>query len=260
MWALVPADYIEVYVDEIGDRGFGPKSSPYFCFAACAFKHSDADHVVEAMKRLNGALGRNPGQPIHAVQHLKKHDQLMEAVERLAGLRGLLKVFYVVLPKASTPPTAYLRSSPDYVYNYLARILLERMSWLAREAELPAYPYFATVKRMPRSHLDQYIARLQVEDKDIDWRWLITPVGVDHASNRVGMQWADIAGRAIWKATTPGAHPPRRIEPVYLETIAPVIWGKRPIESYGIKSIQPGWHNSQQWWSRVTARIPGTSI
>ena len=154
MWALVPADYIEVYVDETGDRGFGPKSSPYFCFAACAFKHSDADHVVEAMKRLNGALGRNPGQPIHAVQHLKKHDQLMEAVERLAGLRGLSKVFYVVLPKTSTPPTAYLRSSPDYVYNYLARILLERMSWLAREAELPAYPYFATVKRMPRSHLD----------------------------------------------------------------------------------------------------------
>jgi len=112
MWALVPADYIEVYVDETGDRGFGPKSSPYFCFAACAFKHSNADHVVEAMKRLNGALGRNPGQPIHAVQHLKKHDQLMEAVERLAGLRGLLKVFHGGRPEGQHTTYCVLEKQP----------------------------------------------------------------------------------------------------------------------------------------------------
>lgn len=254
------SDYIEAYVDETGDRGFGPNSSPYFCFAACAFKHSQADAVIQTMRSLNHALGRSPGLPIHAVKHLKKHDQLMEAVEHLAGLQEILRVFYVVLPKASTPPTAHLRSSPDYVYNFLARILLERLSWFAREVELPAHPRFASVRRMPRSRLDQYISRLQLDDKKIDWQWLITPVGVDHASNRVGMQWADIAGRAILKATTPGAHPPRRIEPVYLETIAPAIWGKRPIDSYGIKSTQSGWHNSQPWWNRVTARIPENSI
>ena len=184
----------------------------------------------------------------------------MEAVERLAELNKILKVFYVILPKASTPSSSFMRTDHNYTYNFLARILLERMSWFARDAELPAHPCFASVKRMPRSHLDQYISKLQAEDKKIDWRWLITPVGVDQANNRIGMQWADIAGRAIWKATTPGTHPPHRIEPAYLETMAPAIWGRRPIESYGIKSIQSGWHSSQPWWSRVTERITGTSI
>lgn len=258
MSSIVPSDYIEIYVDETGDRGYGPKSSPYFCFAACAFKHSDAGDVIEAMRNLNRSLGRAPTIPIHARNHLKKHDQLMEAVEHLAELHDILKVFYVVLPKSSTPPYAKMRRDPNYVYNYLAKILLERMSWFARDAELPAYPCFASVKRMPRNLLDQYISRLQTEIGDIDWQWLITPLGVDQANNRIGMQWADIAGRAIWKATTPGTHPPHRIEPVYLETMAPAIWGRRPVESYGVKSIQPGWHNSQTWWTQVTERIPNT--
>ena len=256
----MPSDYIEIYVDETGDRGFGPKSSPYFCFAACAFKHSNAGDVIEAMRELNRALGRAPAHPIHARDHLKKHDQFMEAVERLAALHDVLKVFYVVLPKSSTPRSAKMRRDPNYVYNYLAKILLERMSWFARDAKLPAHPCFASVKRMPRSHLDQYIAGLQAEDGDIDWQWLVTPVGVDQANNRIGMQWADIAGRAIWKATTPGVHPPHRIESAYLETMAPAIWGRHPIESYGIKSIQPEWHNSQPWWNRVTARMPNVAV
>ena len=256
----VPSDYIEIYVDETGDRGFGPKSSRYFCFAACAFKHSNAGDVVEAMRELNRALGRGSTQPIHAKDHLKKHDQMMEAVEHLAELQDILKVFFVVLPKSSTPQSAKMRRDPNYVYNYLAKILLERMSWFARDAQLPAHPCFASVKRMPRIHLDQYISRLQSEGGDIDWQWLVTPVGVDQANNRIGMQWADIAGRAILKATTPGTHPPHRIEPVYLEALAPAIWGRRDIESYGIKSINSDWHKSQPWWSRVTALIPDTSI
>ena len=46
-------------------------------------------------------------------------------------------------------------------------------------------------------------------------------------------------------ATTPGSSPPHRIESVYLETLAPVIWRHRPIESYGMKSVMPDWHLTQ---------------
>ena len=71
------------------------------------------------------------------------------------------------------------------------------------------------------------------------------PVEVDQAKNRVGMQWADIAGRAMLKATTPGSSPPHRIEPAYLEALAPVIWRRRRLEAYGIKSVESGWHLTQ---------------
>ena len=248
------ADYIEIHVDETGDRGFSPKSSPYFCLAACAFRHSNAGTVVRAMEALNFALRRPLRHPIHAVDHLKTHDKLMEAVEHLSRLP--VRVFFVVLPKASTPADAAMRSDDTHVYNYLARMLLERMSWFARDIGLPAHPVFAAVARMPRRRLDDYISTLQRKDTTIDWPWLKLPVEVDQAKNRVGMQWADIAGRAMLKATTPGTSPPHRIEPVYLETLAPVIWRRRRIEKYGIKSVQSDWHLTQPWWDRVTGAVP----
>ena len=248
------ADYIEIHVDETGDRGFSSKSSPYFCLAACAFRHSKARTVVQAMEALNFVLRRPPRQPMHAVDHLKTHDKLMEAVEHLAKLP--VRVFFVVLPKDSTPQSAYMRSDDIHVYNFLARVLLERMSWFARDVELVAQPVFAAVARMPRRRLDEYISTLQLMDTAIEWPRLKLPVEVDQAKNRVGMQWADIAGRAMLKATTPGTSPPHRIEPVYLETLAPVMWRRRRIESYGIKSVMPNWHVTQSWWNRFTDAVP----
>ena len=251
---FVAADYIEIHVDETGDRGFSHKSSPYFCLAACAFRHSNAGTVVHAMEALNLVLRRPLRQPIHAVDHLKNHDKLIEAVEHLARLP--VRVFFVVLPKDSTPVNAAMRSDDIHVYNFLARVLLERMSWFARDVGLVAHPVFAAVARMPRRRLDDYISKLQRMDTAIEWPWLKLPVEVDQAKNRVGMQWADIAGRAMLKATTPGASPPHRTEPVYLETLAPVIWRRRRIETYGIKSVMPDWHLTQPWWIRVTAAMP----
>ena len=58
------------------------------------------------------------------------------------------------------------------------------------------------------------------------------------------------------KATTPAASPPHRIEPVYLEALGPAIRRRRSIESYGIKSVMPGWHLPQPWWNRVTGAVP----
>lgn len=252
------SDYLEIHVDETGDRGFSSKSSPYFCLAACAFRHSKAPAVIEAMEKLNLALGRPPRQPIHAAKHLRTHGKLMEAVERLAILP--VRVFYVILPKASTPSDATMRSDDHFTYNYLARLLLERMSWFARDAGVHAQPVFAAVKRMGRQRLDSYIDHLHYRSTEIDWPWLKLPVEVDHAKNRVGMQWADIAGRAIWKATTPSAEPPRRIESAYLEALCLVIWRRRRLETYGIKSITRGWHTTQPWWDNVASAIPEGTI
>ncbi len=206
------------------------------------------------MEALNLALGRPPMQPMHAVEHLKTHDKLMEAVEHLARLP--VRIFFVVLPKESTPMSATMRSDDIHVYNFLARMLLERMSWFAQDVKLVAHPVFAAVARMPRRRLDDYLSILQPIDTSIQWSWLKLPVEVDQAKNRVGMQWADIAGRAMLKATTPAANPPHRIEPVYLETLAPVIWRRRGIETYGIKSVMPGWHRTQPWWDRITSAVP----
>ena len=247
-------DYIEIHVDETGDRGFSSGSSEYFCFAACAFRHSKAHRVVTAIHNLNSELGRPSDLPLHAVKHLKTHDKMMEASEHLAQLP--VRVLYVILPKSIVPHA--LRKGPDHIYNVAAGVLLRQMNAFAHGVGIPAHPTFAAVKGMPRSLLDSHIATLRLSGTDL--RGLRLPVTVRSATERVGLQWGDIAGRALHKAITPSTFPPHRTEPAYLLRLAPVIWRRRPIETHGIVSLMSGWHAPQPWWGELRSSIPTGAI
>ena len=243
-------DYIEIHIDETGDRGFNSGSSEYFCFVACAFRHSKAHRVVTAMQNLNSELGRPPDLPMHAVKHLKTHDRMMEASEHLARIP--VRVLYVILPKGIVPHE--LREGPNHIYNVVAGVLLRQMNAFAHGVGIPAHPTFAAVKGMPRSLLDSYIATLELSGEDL--QWLRLPVAVRSASERIGLQWGDIAGRALHKAITPSTRPPHRTEPAYLLRLARVIWRSRPIEDRGIVSLMSGWHAPQPWWGELRASMP----
>ena len=244
-------DYIEIHVDETGDRGFHPRSSQYFCFAACAFRHSKARRVIAAMENLNGAWGRPADVPLHAVKHLKTHEKMMEAVEHLAGLP--VRIFYVILPKSITPPEARSKG-PDYIYNVLAGVLLRRMNQFAHGVGIPAQPVFAAVKGMPRTLLDSHISSLKHAGTDL--RSLRLPIDVRSATDRIGLQWSDTAGRALHKAITPSTFPPHRTESAYLLELAQVIWRRRPVEHHGMASLMSGWHAPQPWWGQLRVAIP----
>lgn len=243
-------DYIEIHIDETGDRGFQSRSSAYFCFAACAFRHSKAHRVVTAMQSLNIELGRPPDLPLHGVKHLRSHDKMMEATEHLSRLP--VRVLYVILPKSIVPRA--LHEGPDHIYNIVAGVLLQRMNTFAHGVGVPAHPTFAAVKGMPRSLLDSHIETLRLGGTDL--RWLRLPVAVRSAAERVGLQWGDIAGRALHKAITPSTVPPYRTEPAYLLRLARVIWRRQPIGTHGVVSLMPGWHAPQPWWSQLRASIP----
>lgn len=100
------SDFIEVHIDETGDRGVGPKSSPYFCMAAFAFRHSRFATIQTVFEDLNVALRRPAKTPIHAVKHLRSHDKMMEAVERISAITTA-RVFFVILPKSSIQSGSY---------------------------------------------------------------------------------------------------------------------------------------------------------
>lgn len=243
-------DYIEIHIDETGDRGFSRGSSEHFCLAACAFRHSRAHRVVTAMQNLNRELGRPPDLHLHAVKHLRTHDKMMEAVEHLARLP--VRVLYVILPKSIVPHA--LREGPDHIYNVVAGVLLQQMNTFAHGVGIPAHPTFAAVKGMPRSLLDSHIATLRLSGTEL--QWLRLPVAVRSATERIGLQWGDIAGRALHKAITPSTFPPHRTEPAYLRGLARVIWRRRPIGTHGIVSLMYGWHAPQPWWGELRAAIP----
>ena len=249
-------DYLEVHVDETGDRGFGPRASPVFCLAAIVFRHSKVQLVTEAMQNLNASLGR-PNVAMHAREHLRKHDRKMEACERLGALRGTVRLLYVVLPKKLVSHDSYLRD-PIGAYNYPVKFLLERVSWLAREVQCPARVTLAAVRGLPPIEIRRYVNRLyrQPSLSRVEWPWLTPPLHFVPARQRVGLQWADIAAMALHQAVVPKTHPPYRVEPAYMNAVAPAVWGKRDLESYAVRSMVDGWHQGEPWWPLFAARVP----
>ncbi len=249
-------DFLEVHVDETGDRGFGPRASPVFCLAACAFRHSKAHLVTKAMRDLNESLGR-ANVPMHAREHLRKHGRKMEACERLGALNGTVRLLYVVLPKNLVNSDSYLRD-PIGAYNYPVKFLLERVSWLARDVRCPARVTLAAVRGLPPAKIRDYVNLLYRNPSlsSIEWPWLKPPLSFSPAQQRVGLQWADISAMALHQAVVPKTHPPHRVEPAYINALAPAVWGKRDLESYAVKSMVEGWHQSQTWWPAFTARVP----
>ncbi|MCY4176598.1 MAG: hypothetical protein OXD37_09790 [Acidimicrobiaceae bacterium] len=246
---MIEDDYIEIHIDETGDRGFSSGSSDYFCLAACAFRHSKASRIVSAMRSLNSDLRRPKDMPLHAVKHLKTHDKMMEATEHLAKLP--VRLLYVILPKGTVPHE--LRKG-EHIYKVVAGVLLEQMNMFASSVGLQAFPTFAVVKGMPRSLLDSHIATLRLSGTQL--QWLRLPVAVCSATEKIGLQWGDIAGRALHKAINPSSYPPYRTEPAYLQGLARIIWRQRPIQNHGILSLMYEWHAAQPWWAELRAAIP----
>ena len=248
-------DYLEVHIDETGDRGIQPSSSPYFFMTACVSRASNRHLLETAMQDLNNVLGRPQKQEIHSFRHLKDHEKLIEASERLAAIKEM-RIFFAIIPKASITANEYIHSHSITMYNLLCSLMLERISWFARSVDLPAHPTFASVRRLPRENLDRYISWVQRLKTDIEWDWLRLPVSVVRASSQIGLQWADISGRALWRALVPSSKPPHRIEAIYLKELAPVIWDARPLETYGLHCIDPRWHEQISWWHDLDALVP----
>lgn len=252
-------DYLEVQIDETGDRGTKPSSSPYFFMAACAFLASRRNYIETAMRDLNRALGRPLEQEIHSLRHLRSHEKLIEASERLTKI-GHVRVFFVIIPKAEITKGYSISIDTTTMYNFTCQLMLARISQFAHSVGLPVHPTFASVQGIPRENLDDLISVLQAQETLIDWNKLRLPVSVLPAKERIGIQWADIAGRALWRALIPSTKPPHRIEPIYLMTLAPAIWGERPLESHGMYCIKPRWHEEVPWWHELDALVPENNL
>src|SRR5687768_6901134 len=87
-----------VWIDETGDRGGGPKASPFFGVAAVVIRDEYMDQLRHAKREINRRLQRQPHHELHWSQNLKTHDKRYVAAEELARLP--MCVSYAVVQKA----------------------------------------------------------------------------------------------------------------------------------------------------------------
>lgn len=124
---------VEVYVDEYGDRGFSPKASPFFAMTAVMVPEEHAAHMRVVASGLRAEIRTT--KPLHWVDHFTpkpKHASRRQlAATLVAGIPGV-SVTYVVAHKESMVGGEHLRSSQVAFYNYVTKLLLERVAYQAK--------------------------------------------------------------------------------------------------------------------------------
>jgi hypothetical protein len=122
-------------------------------------------------------------------------------------------------------------------------MLLERLSWLAQDADAVLGYTLAHIVRFKLSQLREYEGRLRARQTTLKWAHL-DPAGgrIDQPRRVEQLQLADIAASAIFQAFEPDQY--GNTEQRYLHELAPRLYRhpSRALTSYGLK-IHP-WSES----------------
>lgn len=106
------------YINETGDRGMGPKSSPIFGMAALLADVDGARNVRSAVDQLRSDFKVPHGRVMSWKQDAKNHDRRRHAARTLAQLKHV-KVCYVYAQKDALNAASYV-SDAERFYNYVA--------------------------------------------------------------------------------------------------------------------------------------------
>ncbi|WP_081689823.1 DUF3800 domain-containing protein [Leifsonia xyli] len=120
---------LHAYIDESGDRGHTPKASDHFILSAVVVRDSNSDKINGLLEGLRADL-RKPSGNYLTWKNIRSHTDRMRIAQVIAGQQWL-RVISVVACKRHLPPATLNQSQ---VYLYQLRFLLERLSWLARDA------------------------------------------------------------------------------------------------------------------------------
>jgi len=237
-----------VYVDESGDRGWSPTSSPVFIVAALIVP----DEIDAQLRAVRDQLCIDLHKPISTVLHwaenLKKHDQ-RKYVSRTLGFEDIT-LSYFVIDKASFGGAPRGLGHHERMYNYALRRLLERISWFARDHGREARVTFAHVKNFKYVTLRNYLHVLQGIPTQIHWPSLAS-LKIKGPNDYLLLQFADIAAGALSSAICPD--PYGSVEVAYLSELAHRIYRRPPgpITTYGLHVMRTNQLLvNQPWWAQ----------
>lgn len=241
------AGFMRVYVDETGDRGTRPTSSPYFTFAAVCVRDANDKQVRDFMAGFTVRISKPPQTKVKWTT--LTHYGRLAAVSAIRQLP--VRLIYVSVPKVNLRAGCHLDANTGAFYNYAARLVVERVSWLARDQDLVAKITFEKVKGFAPSELTNYLDLLRRNRTEtINWGQVHQQVRVDSPAHTRGLLVADLAAGAFDSATR--ADPSTGLyEPTYLCELAPLIWHRRGKSRMGtgLKVLGPSAPlQNLPWW------------
>lgn len=209
---------IHVYVDETGDRGSSPTSSPIFGMAAIVVDELGAVAIRQAVEQLRSDFKVPATKVMSWKEHVKTHDRRRRAAEVLATVDGL-KVCYVYSLKAELRAGSY-RDDPQRFYNFVAFKTYKNTLWTARNWKgggAQVWTRFGHVRNHDHRTTEEYIRTQAGRDPKVPFemeqglRWV-------SADKYLESQAADLFGgflkAALWPDGDFGY-----VEPSYLLTV-----------------------------------------
>jgi len=242
------------YVDESGDRGWKRRSadtapgkrtgsSEHFCITAVLVPDGAQPSILDGWARVATEIGRAPTDTVHWTS-VRSHSQRLHLCKSVRAMEDL-RIISVVFSKWDVENTRAIRE-PDYLYHWLLRLLVERLSWFGKRHDAQTVMHFAQVKGLPPRLIAAYLGGLQQRATSIEWDHLHMPARINTPHNQRMLQVADTASGAVYAAFEWDGY--GNTEGRYLDTLHPRLW--RPaggaLQTYGLK-ICPWPHPRHSW-------------
>ena len=224
-------EYI-VYIDEAGDEGFGKLKVPgasggqsHWLAIGCCIVSADNDKRLPGLKReILGRFPRRIGRDLHFRE--LNHDQRVVACKAIGEFP--LAAAVMLSNKTTIPGTKWANvfKQKGYLYNYLVRWLLERITaecaHVAGGEPCRVRLVFSRRGGTDYHSMREYLAlmrdgkELMLPVRSILWKTLnIDDITVEDHSKWAGLQIADCITSAVWTAVEPNVY--GNHEPAYAE-------------------------------------------
>jgi len=233
-----------VYIDESGDEGFvfsspGQGSSRWFVLSAVVTRAENDLETVKLVDHVRQHLRRQPRSELHFRK--LKHDHRLPYLDAIA--KAKLRTVNLLIQKTSIQEPEKFQAEKHLLYRYAARYLLERVSWLCRDARrdpsATAHVTFSNRSSMSYTELTDYLKLLKDKTNEfgvrIDW----TVVDCDQIEARthdslMGLQIADAVASSFFFGVEKSQF--GFTEPRYALMLQPVVYRHEGTYfGYGIK-------------------------
>lgn len=234
------------YIDESGDDGFvfnsdGSGSSRWLVLSALVCRKENEGELIQVARQARAVLGKDPKHPLHFVK--LKHEQRIAVCALISTAR--VRSISILAHKFSMENCDAYRSKKNFLYHYLTRLLVERISWLCRDNRKPGVGdgtvelVFSNRAAMSYEDLRMYFTTLEYNstglEVKIDWT-AVRPADVRSEPHEklAGLQLADFvaSGTRFAAELTRYGHS----EFGYIRKLAPTLYKRGgKLFSYGLK-------------------------
>ncbi len=237
------------YIDESGDDGIGNArkagahggQTRWLVISACVFRASYDLEAVAWRDAVSNLMPEKNSRDIHFTK--MNHGQRIAAAQNLA--ERPVRLISVLSNKETIPAGVY--TEKNQLYFYLARYLIERISWLCRDLR-PQVPEgdgrikitFSRRGGLSYPGFAAYLKRLMAAaDQEVNIHWPVIDVdGIDAQdhSAHAALQLVDLVASSFAAGVEPDKF--GNCEWRYAETLKPVVYQRRGnYFSYGVKVV-----------------------